>query len=73
MLVNWSIRNLDSKGMRASGKACAARPRYAPRYAGGMQSASSEELSVKVTIEDRKGGNMTAEFKRKKTVDTEKG
>ncbi len=41
MLINSSIRDLDSKVMNLSGKAGAARP----REGGGMQLASSEEQS----------------------------
>ncbi len=41
ILVNSSIRDLDSKGMSLSGKASAARS----REGGGMQVACSEEQS----------------------------
>ncbi len=66
MLDNSCIRDLDSKRMSVSGKPSAARPRE------GMQSASSEEQSVRKTIEHRNRGNMAAEFKKKKTISENK-
>ncbi len=65
VLVNSSIRDLDSKGMSLSGKACAAR-----RQEGGRHAVSKfrRAVRVKITIEDRERGNLAAEFKREKIV-----
>ncbi len=65
ILVNSSIRDLDSKGMSLSAKAGAARSQE-----GGSHAVSKfrRAVRVKITKEDRKIGNMAAEFKRKKIV-----
>ncbi len=55
MLVNSSIRDLDSKGMSLSAKAGAARHAV---------SRFRRAVRVKITIEDRERGNLAAEFKR---------
>ncbi len=65
MLVNLSIRDLDSKGMNLSAKAGAARPQEGGRHA---VSKFRRAVRVKITTEDRKRGNLAAEFKREKIV-----
>ncbi len=61
MLVNLSIRDLDSKGMSLSAKAGAARPREGKRHA---VSKFIRAVRVKITIGDRKKGNVAEECKR---------
>ncbi len=65
MLVNSSIRDLDSKGMSLRVKAGTARPQERGRYA---VSKFRRTVRVKITIEDRKRGNLAEEFKREKIV-----
>ncbi len=65
MLVNSCTRNLDSKGMSLSSNACAARLREKEKYA---VSKIRRPVRVKITIEDRKRGNMAEKFKREKSV-----
>ncbi len=66
MLVNPRIRDFDSKGMSLSAKAGAAnKPRESGRHA---VSKFRRAVRVKITIEDRKRGNLAAEFKREKIV-----
>ncbi len=65
ILVNSSIRDLDSKGMNLSAKAGAARPQETGRH---TISKFRRAVKVKITIKDRKRGNMAAEFKGEKTV-----
>ncbi len=65
ILVNSNIRDLDSKGRSLSGKASAARPRERVRHA---VSKFRRAVRVKITIEDRKRGNLAAKFKTEKTV-----
>ncbi len=65
ILINSRIRDLDSKGMSLSGKASAAMPRERGRHA---VSKFRRAVRLKITIEDRKRGNLAAEFKREKTV-----
>ncbi len=65
ILVNSSIRDLDNKGMSLSRKASAARPQEGGRHA---VSKFRRAVRVKITIEDRKRGNLAVEFKREKTV-----
>ncbi len=65
ILVNSSIRDLDSKGMSLSAKAGEARPQERGRHA---VSKFRRAVRVKIMIEDRKIGNMAAEFKREKIV-----
>ncbi len=65
ILVNSSIRDLDSKGMNLSAKASAARPQERGRHA---VSKFRRAVRVKITIEDRKRDNMAAEFKKEKIV-----
>ncbi len=65
MLVNSSIRGLDSKGMSLSAKVGAARPQERGRHA---VIKFRRAVRVKITIENRKRGNMAAEFKREKIV-----
>ncbi len=55
MLVNSCIRNLGSKGMSLSGKACTWSPRERGRH---VVSKFRGAVRVKITIEDRKRGNM---------------
>ncbi len=50
MLVNSSIRDLDSKGMSLSAKAGAARPQEGRKHA---VSKFRRAVRVKITIEDR--------------------
>ncbi len=64
ILANSSIRDLDGKGMTLSGKASAARPQAGRRRA---VSKLRRVVRVKITTEDRKRGNLVAEFKREKT------
>ncbi len=65
MLVNSSIRDLDSKGMGLSAKASAARTQEGGRHAVRK---FRRAIKVKITIEDRKRGNLAVEFKREKIV-----
>ncbi len=65
ILVKSSMRDLNSKGMSLSAKASAARPQERGRHA---VSKFRIAVRVKITIEDRKRGNMAAEFKREKIV-----
>ncbi len=65
ILVNSSIRDLDSKGMSLSAKAGAARPQEGGRHA---VSKFRRAVRVKIPIEDRGRGNLAAEFKREKIV-----
>ncbi len=58
MLVNSSIRALDSKGMGLSAKAVAARPQDRGRHA---VSKFRRAVKVKITIEDRQLGRGTEE------------
>ncbi len=66
MLVNSSIRDLDSKGMSLSAKAGAARPQEGV----GTHAVSKFRRAVRVniTIEDKKRGNLAAEFEREKIL-----
>ena len=61
MLVNSCIRDLDSIGVSEGRKSCAARPREERRHA---VSKFRRAVSMKITIEDRKGCNIAADFKR---------
>ncbi len=65
MLVYSSIRDLDSKGMSLSAKAGTAKSQEGGRHA---VSKFRRAIIVKKTIEDRKRGNLVAEFKREKIV-----
>ncbi len=65
MLVNSSIRDLDSKGMSLSARAGTARQQEGGRHA---VSKFRRAVRVKVTIEDRKRGKLAAEFKREKSI-----
>ncbi len=65
ILINSSIRDLDSEGMSLSAKASAARPQERGRHA---VSKFKRAVRVKIMIEDRKRGNMAAEFKKEKIV-----
>ncbi len=65
MLVNLSSRDLDTKGMSLTAKAGAARPQKGGRHA---VSKFRRAVRVKITIEDRKRGNLAAEFKREQIV-----
>ncbi len=55
MLVNSSIRDLDSKGMSLSAKAGAVGLQEGGRHA---VSKFRREVRVKITIEDRERGNL---------------
>ena len=61
MLVNSCIRGLDSIGMSMSRKSCAAGPRDGGRHA---VSKFRRAVSMNISIEDRKRGNMAVEFER---------
>ncbi len=69
MLITSSIRDLDSKGMSLSAKAGAAMPPEGGRHA---ISKFRRAVRVKITIEDRKRGNLASEFKREKIVSERK-
>ncbi len=63
--IKSSIRDLDSKGMSLRAKVGAAKPQERERHAVSM---FIRAVRVKITIKDRKRGNMAAEFKREKIV-----
>ncbi len=65
ILVNFCIRNLDSKGGELERKSCAAMPMEMWRHS---LSKIKRAVSMKIMIENRKRGNIAAEIKRKKTV-----
>ncbi len=63
MLVNSSIRDLDSKGMSLSGKASVTRPREGGRHA---VSKFRRAVRVKITIGDRKRGTWRRNLRGKR-------
>ncbi len=70
MLNTSCIRDLDNKGMSLSGKASAATLRdFGEKHA---VSKFRRAVRVKITTEDKKRGNMLAEFEREKIISESK-